>query len=77
MDSIEVKLQVKNEEDFQSYEIECLVRLNDSLRACDVSVYLHDVYTHNELYEILMIQSLLENQIQVYLSKLHEQSADE
>ena len=76
MDSIEVKLQVKNEEDLQSYEIECLARINDDLRICDVSVYLNSVYTHNELYEILMIQSLLENQIEVHLSKLHEQSAD-
>ena len=45
MDSIEVKLQVKNEEDLQSYEIECLARINDNLRICDVSVSLNSIYT--------------------------------
>ena len=72
-DSIEVKLQVQNEENkTESYEIECLVYINDRLTICDVSVHLCRVLTHNELYEILMIQSLLENQIAVYLSKMHE-----
>ena len=76
-DEIVVKLEIKNEDEMFSSEIECLARINDDFRICDVSVHLNSVYTHNELYEILMIQSLLENQIQVYLSKLHEQSADE
>lgn len=74
-DSIVVKLKIKNEDEMFSHEIKCLARINDTLRVCDVSVHLQDVFTHNELYEILMIQSLLENQIEVYLSKLHEQSA--
>lgn len=73
-DEIVVKLMITNEDEMFSREIECLARINDKF--CDVSVSLNDVYTHNELYEILMIQSLLENQIEVHLSKLHEQSAD-
>lgn len=73
-DEIVVNLEIKNEDEMFSSEIECLARINDKCRICDVSVHLNSVYTHNELYEILMIQSLLENQIQVYLSKLHEQS---
>ena len=76
-DEIVVNLKIKNENEMLSHDIKCLACINDNLRVCDVSVSLHDVYTYNELYEILMIQSLLENQIQVYLSKLHEQSADE
>lgn len=75
-DEIVVKLKIKTEDEMFSREIECLARINDKCRICDVSVSLNSVYTHNELYEILMIQSLLENQIQVYLSKLHEQSAE-
>ena len=74
-DEIVVNLKIKNEDEMFSHEIKCLARINDNLRICDVSVYLNSVYTHNELYEILMIQSLFENQIQVYLSKLHDQSA--
>ena len=76
-DEIVVNLKIKNENEMFSHEIKCLARINDKFRICDVTVSLHDVYTHNELYEILMIQSLLENQIQVYLSKLHEQTAVE
>lgn len=76
-DEIVVKLKITNEDEMFSREIECLARINDKFKFCDVSVSLNDVYTHNELYEILMIQSLLENQIQVYLSRPHEQSAVE
>lgn len=76
-DEIVVRLEIKNEDEMFSHEIKCLARINDKFSICDVSVSLNDVYTHNELYEILMIQSLLENQIQVRLSELHEQSAVE
>ena len=71
-DEIVVNLKIKGEDEMFSHEIKCLARINDKFRICNVSVSLNNVYTHNELYEILMIQSLLENQIEVYLSKLHE-----
>lgn len=70
---IVVKLQIVKEDRSFSYEHSLVANVFDNLKRCDVSVQLDGLYSHNNLYEILMIQLLLENQIEVYLSKLHEQ----
>ena len=70
-DLVQVRIRVIDENDCSSI-ISLIARIDDDLKRCDVSAHSDDLYTHNELYEILMIQSLLENQIEVYLSKMHE-----
>jgi len=73
-DSVQVRIRVIDENDCSSI-ISLVANVFDNLKRCDVSAHLDGLYSHNDLYEILMIQALLENQIEVYLSKLHEQSA--
>lgn len=75
-DSVQVRIRVTDEDDRSSI-ISLVARVFDNLKRCDVSAHLDGLYSHNELYKLLMIQSMLENQIEVYLSKLHEQSAVE
>ena len=71
-DSVQVRIRVTDENDCSSI-ISLVAKIFDNLKRCDVSAHLDGLYSHNELHELLMLQSLLENQIEVYLSKLQEQ----
>ena len=71
-DSIVARLRISNKDNSFLKEIVLVVNIfNDPIR-CDVSARLDGLYSHNELYEILQVSDLLENQIEVYLSKMNE-----
>lgn len=71
-DSTIVKLRILNKDNSFLKEIILVANISNDLIRCDVSARLDGLYSHNEMYEILQVSDSLENQIEVYLSKLHE-----